>query len=450
MRIIGRLGNGFSFGLASGLALGLAPCVSVAEEPPAALSTPLLTLSEALRTARERAPQLLQARAQTAAARARIDQAGSGLWPQVQAQASYGRSTRNFAASGAQSALPGAGDSSFDTEGTYALGLSATQLLWDFGRTSGQRDAASATASAQGATETVTERQIALDVRTAYADAQAQKHLLGVATETLENQARHRSQIEAFIDAGTRPPIDGLQARTEHANARVALVNAENAYRSAKARLNLARGEVDAAAWDVADALPDAVAREDAALDVLMGDAEAQSAELKALAARVNAQQQSLTATEGAYWPIFDATTGLTEGGPGLTEMVWNWTGAVRLTWPLYQGGLTTAQASAARAELTGLTAQLEGARQQLRLRVEQARLGVRGGKAALEASAEALTSARERLRMAEGRYETGLGSAIELSDAQLAVTNAAAQQVRAERDIALARAQLAFALGLD
>lgn len=418
---------------------------------PAAHAEPgVLALETALRGAREHAPALVAARSQIDAADARVDQSGSGLWPQVQAQAGYTRQTRNFAASGSQSALPGAGETSFDTEGSWAFGVSATQLIWDFGRTTGTRDAARATVGARRADAVVSARTIDRDVRQAYAEAQAQKHLLGVARETLENQARHQAQITGMIEAGTRPPIDGLQARTEHANARVALLQAENAYLAAKARLNLARGVRDAADWDVEDALPPPVAGEDAALDVLAADAEGQSPELQAQAARAEAQRRSLDAARGGFWPILDATTGLTEGGPGLADMVWNWSGALRLSWPLYQGGLTTAQASAARHELATLDAQAEATRQTLRLRVEEARLGVRGGKAALEASEEALTAARERLALAEGRYQTGLGSAIELSDAQLALTNAAAQKVRAERDVALARAQLLFALGRD
>lgn len=437
-------------GVAGALLAPFAPAVAAETAAAPTPAAPVLSLDAALRQAREHAPQLLQARARTRAAEARVDQSGSGLWPQVQAQASYSRQTRNFAASGAQSALPGAGESSFDTEGSYNFGVSATQLIWDFGRTTGQRDAAEATATATDADADVTDRQIALDVRTAYADAQAQKHLLGVAASTLENQARHRAQIEAFIEAGTRPPIDGLQARTEHANARVQLVNAENAYSTAKARLNLARGVSDAADWDVDDALPEPVPGEDSALALLVDDAEARSVELKALSARTDAQSRALGATRGAYWPILDATTGLTEGGPGLADMVWNWSGAVRLNWPLYQGGLTTAQEAAARHELTVSAGQAEAVRQQIRLRVEQARLGVRAGKAALEASGDALLSARERLALAEGRYATGLGSAIELSDAQLALTNAAAQKVRAERELTLARAQLRYALGME
>jgi outer membrane protein len=79
---------------------------------------------------------------------------------------------------------------------------------------------------------------------------------------------------------------------------------------------------------------------------------------------------------------------------------------------------------------------------------VEQARLAVRASKAGLAAATDALANARERLRLAEGRYQTGVGSIIELGDAQLAATNAGGQRVRAEYDLATARAQLLEALG--
>jgi len=56
--------------------------------------------------------------------------------------------------------------------------------------------------------------------------------------------------------------------------------------------------------------------------------------------------------------------------------------------------------------------------------------------------------NAREQLRLAEGRYQSGVGSIIELGDAQIAATSAAAQVVQADFNLATARAQLLTALG--
>jgi len=99
-------------------------------------------------------------------------------------------------------------------------------------------------------------------------------------------------------------------------------------------------------------------------------------------------------------------------------------------------------------ARVVAATAALEATRQRVRWTVEQARLGIRAGRAALSAADEALKFARARLTLAERRYTEGVGNALELSDAQLAHTRAGAQRVRAERDLAVARARLLNALG--
>jgi outer membrane protein len=84
----------------------------------------------------------------------------------------------------------------------------------------------------------------------------------------------------------------------------------------------------------------------------------------------------------------------------------------------------------------------------QVRLDVDSARLAVRAAKATIPAADQAATSAREQLRLAEQRYAIGVGSVIELNDAQVAYTAAAAQAVEARYGLASARAQLLAALG--
>ncbi len=67
---------------------------------------------------------------------------------------------------------------------------------------------------------------------------------------------------------------------------------------------------------------------------------------------------------------------------------------------------------------------------------------------ATIPAADDGAASAREQLRLAEQRYATGVGSIIELDDAEVAYTSAAAQAVQARYLLASARAQLLAALG--
>jgi outer membrane protein len=125
-----------------------------------------------------------------------------------------------------------------------------------------------------------------------------------------------------------------------------------------------------------------------------------------------------------------------------------NWAAGLALTWPLFQGGLTRSQVAQAEASLQSIDAQRALEELQIRLDVDSARLAVRAAKATISAADEALASAREQLHLAEQRYVTGVGSIIELYDAQVAFTGAAVQSVQARYGLSSARAQLLAALG--
>src|SRR5262249_33366723 len=158
------------------------------------------------------------------------DEARSALLPQVAATGSYQRTTANFAPQPGTvpTSLMGERQATWDTFNFWSLGASANQLLWDFGQTSGKWRAAGALAQSQADTERAPTLQVILGVRTAYFNARAAKALVQVAKETLANQERHLAQIQGFVEVGTRPEIDLAQARTDRANARLQLINAEN------------------------------------------------------------------------------------------------------------------------------------------------------------------------------------------------------------------------------
>ena len=420
------------------------PALGAAEAP----LPGVLSLDDALRIARENQPQLRQARAGTEAARARADEARAPLLPQVNGTASYQRSTANpVIRPGGPTSLP-APPSRFDTFNFYNFGLAANQLVYDFGQTTGRWRAARASAEAEAETEQATRLQIDLIVRTTYFNARAAKAQAQVAKESLANQDRHFAQIAAFVEVGTRPELDLVQARTDRANTRVQLINAENAYETAKAQLNQAMGIEGPTSYDVRDEPLSPLDNEDLSLDLLLEEATAARPELAALSNQVRAQEFILRSVENAYLPSISLSTGLTKAGTDAGSLAWNWDGGVLLSWPLFQGGLTRAQGREARANLTSIRSPADFIRQQVRLEVDEARLTVRAAKAAIGAADEALLNGRERLRLAEKRYETGVGNIIELEDAQLALFNAESQKVQAEYTLAAARARLLKALG--
>ncbi len=447
-----------------------APAVPVEPAQPATggaadrAAAPVLTLDEVVRVAREHQPQLRQAQFGTRAAQARADEARAPLLPQVTATAGYLRTTANFAGrpgsvpqtstggSGGTGGTGGTGaapaTSAFDTFNFYTTGLTVNQLLWDFNQTLDRYRAASAQAQATEESEHAITLQILLNARGAFFDARAQRALFIVARDTLLNQRRHLEQTQGFVEAGTRPQIDLAQARSDTANAEVNQINASNTFESAKAALNQAMGVEGPTDYDISDDSLPALPGEDQALEVLLLEAQKARPELASLAAQLRADLLVVHSIEGAYWPALGASAGFTQGGKTLSSLTWNLQAGLNLSWGIFQGGLTTAQVHEAEANLGGLQAQLDLVRQQIRVELDQARLSVHAGKASMSATQDGLTAAKQRLDLAEGRYETGVGNAIELGDAQIAVSNAAAQVVQADYRLATARAQLLKALG--
>jgi outer membrane protein len=424
-----------------------------------ALTARTVTLEDAEQSAEAHFPEVRIAAANTAAGVARVEEARAPLLPQVKTQLDYLRTTGNHVQ---KPGRPTTQANSLDTFNWFSGALDASQLLWDFGQAADRWRASQARAAGLGDTQAFTLLQAVAGVRVAYFRARAGKALVQVATDTLANQQRHLEQIQGFVEAGTRPEIDLAQGRADVAQARVALIAAENAYVLGRASLNEAMGITGDTDYDVADQSLGPIAGEDDAVGTLIDEAVKARPDIASLTAQVHAQELTVRATRAGYLPSLSLQAGAADAGLYLFPktipnppfgslqygLTWNlWVGA-ELSWPIFQGFLTHGLVREANANLDGLAAQRDGLVQQVWVNVQQADFAVRSAKAALIAAREVLVNANERLRLAEGRYAAGAGSIIELQDAQLQSTAAQAQEVAAEYDVSTARAQLDVALG--
>jgi outer membrane protein len=411
----------------------------------------IVSLEEALHTAREHQPQMRQAHANTNAAEARADESRAALLPQLNATAQYQRTTANNAAS---PGLAGAGNGRCNSAGCWATynfwsaNVSLTQLIYDFQFTIDKYRASKAQADAQRATELAVGLGVDFTVRQTYFLARADKALMKVAQDTLDDQMRHRQQTEGFVKAGTQPEISLAQARTNEANARVQLITAQNNYETAKVTLNQAMGVEGPTDYDVADDAFPAIDVEDSELEPMVQEGIAARPEVASIQDLVREDELSISSVKGQYLPSIGATVNFSTRGVEPDYLASNGYVAIGLSWNIFGGGLTTAQVREAEANLANVQAQLDLEKLQIRVDVNAALLAVKSAKASLSATAEALNNARLQLKLAEQRYQVGVGSSIELTDAQVALTQAAAQSVQADDNLATARAQLLRALG--
>jgi outer membrane protein len=426
-----------------------------------------LSLHQAEQTALRNQPTMRQAHGLYEAAEGRVEEARAGYLPQVTGTATYERTTGNYAPrpgalpSNASKLLTGTGGSSGaggmsglppitwnPQYNFFQFNATASQLIYDFGQTSNKINSAGASRDAAGANTRTATLQTLLNVRRAYFAARANRDLVAVAEETVQNQNKHVEQTQAFVRTGIQPDINLATVQTALANAKVQLVTARNNYAVAEAQLSQAMGVSVSEHYALSDEQVPPIAGEDGDPTPLVERAEKNRPEIANLVNQRLAQQATVQSLKGAYAPSLSALAGISDVGTDITALGPNWYVGLGLAWNIFQGGLTRGQVREANGTLENIVGQEQAMRLQVQVDVEQARLGVQAAKATIGAADEALVNARSQLTLAEKRYEHGLGSAVELGDAQVAYTSAEAQVVQAKFNLASARAQLLTALG--
>jgi len=421
-----------------------------------AAAAPVLTLENALRTAAAHQPQLAATQAQTRAAAERVGEARAGYLPRLDAQVQYQRSTANFVLAPlmVNTPLTKGGYQSRnqlgfqDTVDYYAFGLTASQLIYDFGKTPSAIAQARAAYEASRADAATVSLAVALDVRVAYFGVLAAKELVAVGDDTLRNQKRHVEQIRRFVAVGARPRFDLSSAELNLASAELVVVRARNALAVAKVRMRRVMGLDEATDFDVA-APPAGATREEAErLEKLVQAAARERQELRRVDAQLRLQAAARRTARAGYLPSLSAVGSFAGGGVGGYDPSVNWSVGLGLNWNLFGGLFTLHQVREAEANLAAVTAQRKALSQAIHAEVEEQLLAITDAQRREVVAARAVKTARERLQLAEDRYRSGASAVLDLDDAQVASAGAQAQQVQARYDLSIARARLAHAVG--
>jgi outer membrane protein len=134
-------------------------------------------------------------------------------------------------------------------------------------------------------------------------------------------------------------------------------------------------------------------------------------------------------------------------GGPPQPDSnFWNVLGTI--SWPFLTGGADLGRVDVQSAAVASAEASRDLLLLQVRTDVEQAVTSVNEARARRSVSRTLVAQAKENLELAEGRYQAGIGTIIDVTVSQTSFTNAQAQEVKAMFDLATAWAQLQHAIG--
>lgn len=401
-----------------------------------------LTLDRCIAIALQKNPAIVAAENTVDVNRSRVGEARSNYYPQLSAAASYER----VLALPSTPSVPVGGTSPFN-EVTGVVTLNQTIL--DFGRTSSSVDISKRNLESSRSDLDTTEDATILSVKQAYYGVLQAKRNQGVAADVIKQFQLHLDQARGFYEVGTNSKIDVIKAEVDLSNAKLSLINAENALKIAGVNLNNAMGVPDAPEYTIEDNLSFRqypVTLEDATARALDNRPDLKSLSLKRQAAEVNIGLQ-----RSGYYPVLSgsATYARTVEDTPPTSTFNSWSVGAMLTFPLFNGFLTSNQVAEAKSNLYVLKANEETLRQQIVLDVRQAYLNLQAAEASISTAELASKQAQENLDFANGRYKAGVGSAIEVSDAFATYVSAQAAYTGALYNYKIAQASIEKAMGI-
>lgn len=420
-----------------------------------------MSLAEALAYARAHQPAV---RAAVARIRAQAEQANvprSQWYPTVGATAQLFAATANnttgtYVSPGSLDiprigATRATGTGSWSPYASTLVGVGINQELFDFGRIAAQAAAADALTDVERQRSRSVTLDVTFNVEEAYFSVFAAKAILKASQDAYERSRVHRELANAGVRAGMRSPIELTRANADLAQFDIARVRAQGGLSTAQTVFAATVGVPDPG-LDVATAPPApgelpnlsaAIQRAEAADPRLLAAiTQLRAAELATRAIRAETRPNlALTGTiSGRAGAAPASGTGTIPDGGGWVPRVPNWDVGVVLSWPLFDPTVS-ARVSASRARELVRTEDVSLVREEETALIREAYSAVDVARTVVPGLRRAVDAARANYDQADARFKAGLGTSVELADAENLRTQAEIQLVLGEFELARARA---------
>lgn len=400
-----------------------------------------LTLAQAEEMALHNHPRAASAALMAEAAKLGVIEARSPFYPQLSGNLT------GVAAEHSSTLAAGAVQTS-SLYSRVAAGIAVSQLIADFGRTGNLVASAKARAASQDQNAVNVRAAVRIVVDQAYYQALAADSVLKVAQAVFANRNLLLRQVRALAQSSLKSTLDVSFAEVAASEAELGLVRAENDTRAAQDHLSAAIGSEQSEAFELSD-------------EPLPAPLDPDPEPLRALALKQRPDLAALESTHEAAQRFAQAEKDLSRPTVGLVGVA----GALPDTDPRLKG---TYSAAGFNVSIPILNGKLYAARrteaemraqaaekdvQDLAIQVsEQVRLAWLEANTAfrrLDVTARLVAEAQQALRLAHARYEIGLGSIVEVNQAQLSEVSAEIAAATAKYDYLSRRAALAFVTGV-
>jgi outer membrane protein len=399
-----------------------------------------LTIEDARRMAIANHPHIRAAQSAAAAANSVTTETRAAYYPNI-----YGSLTGVEADSGSRIAAGGLNNSIiFDR---FAAGVAAEQLVTDFGRT--KNLVASARLQARAANETVnaSRADILLNVDRAFYGALRAQAILTVAQQTVKQRETVSEQITTLAKNKLKSGLDVSFANVNLSEARLLLVKAQNDVQAAFAILAETLGISRRQTFELAE--PADVSVGVPGIEDAMAAANRDRPELAAQRLQLDAAQHFSVAERDLVMPSLTLAGAAGEIPFRQPELPQNYAAiGFNVHIPIFNGKLFSARRAEAENRAREAEALLSEEQGQVVRDVQLAWLSANTAFQNVALTAELFAEANKSLDLAQARYDLGLGSIVELSQAQLNQAQAGIAQAGAKYDYATRLAELEYQEG--
>jgi len=399
-----------------------------------------LTLADAEALALKQHPQIAGARLITQASGQITREVRSNLYPTL-----TGNATAVGTLDGSRLAA------GFLTAGNlidrFATGVQVQQLITDFGRTTRLVESSRLREQSQAATETFVRAQVLLGVDRAYFRALRAQAVLKVATATVAARQLLTDQVTELARSNLKSQLDVSFASVNLSEAKLLVATAQNEVDEAFADLSSAIGYAqprkfvlnEATIADTPEADPSPLVTE-ALLkrpDLASIRLDRDSAMKFALAERALSRPTISALGVAGVIPAHDERLQGNYGAAGVNVSV-----------PIFNGGLFSARRNEAELRAQAANERVRDAEYRVGRDVNVAWLGSSTAFQRIALTAQLLDQAKLALELAQARYDLGLSSIVELSQAQLNETGAEIQTLTSRYEFQIQNAVLKYQLG--
>jgi outer membrane protein TolC len=415
-----------------------------------------LTLGDAARLAAERSTPVLEARARTEGAEARVRESRGALLPRLDADLVRGARTFNTASFGLEFPTPPGEDPFFDPRGEVVSPVDALDIrarvelpLVDISALR-RRGTAQATADAVRMGEETAASTAARDAATAYLTALRAQAGVAAREEDLALAFRLLDVAQGQLEAGAGVAIDVTRAQAQVATIRAELLVARHAVDITALALRRTLRLPDDAVLELMDELGSMSVAVPPSEGAAISSALETRPELSMAEAYRSAADQSLSATRAGRLPRLSASLddgfyGTGFGGPLLNTYSWS----LRVSVPVFEGFTRSARIQEQQAQLKEIGYRIEDLEEEVTFEVRRALLN-------LDASQQLAAAAGERLRLSqleveqeEERVRAGVSGMADLVPAATRLNEARTGQINALAAVQLSRVALAAAMGV-